>query len=157
MNRKLLKIIISVVICLLAGAIGAAATKTSVNTWYLTINKPSFNPPNWVFSPVWTVLFILMGIAAGLVWNRGFYHKWVKIALYHFGFQLLLNISWSLVFFGLNEILGALIVIIALFVLLLFTFKWFKVVNTTAAYLLIPYILWVGFASVLNFCIWQLN
>ena len=157
MNRKLLKIIISVVICLLAGAIGAATTQTSVNTWYLTVNKPSFNPPNWVFSPVWTILFILMGIAAGLVWNRGFYHKWVKIALYHFGFQLLLNISWSLVFFGLNEILGALIVIIALFVLLLFTFKWFKVVNTTAAYLLIPYILWVGFASVLNFCIWQLN
>ena len=157
MNRKLLKIIISVVICLLAGAIGAAATKTSVNTWYLTINKPSFNPPNWVFSPVWTILFILMGVAAGIVWNRGFYHKWVKIALYHFGFQLLLNISWSLVFFGLNEILGALIVIIALFVLLLFTFKWFKVVNTTAAYLLIPYIIWVGFASVLNFCIWQLN
>ena len=157
MNKKLFKIIISVVICLLAGAIGAAATKTSVNSWYLELNKPSFNPPNEVFSPVWTVLFILMGVAAGLVWNRGFYHKWVKTALYHFGFQLLLNITWSLVFFGLNEILGALFVIIALFVLLLFTYKWFKVVNTTAAYLLIPYILWVSFATVLNFCIWQLN
>ena len=98
-----------------------------------------------------------MGIATGLVWDKGVYHKWVKTALYHFGFQLLLNMAWSLVFFGLNEIFGALLIVLSLFVLLLFTFKWFKVVNKTAAYLLIPYILWVGFASILNFSIWKLN
>jgi len=157
MNKKLLQIIIAIVICLVAGAIGSIATQTSVNTWYTTLSKPVFNPPNWLFAPVWTSLFVLMGISAGIVWNRGFYHKWVKTALYHFGFQLILNIAWSLVFFGLREIFGALLIVVGLFVLLLFTYKWFRVVNVNAAYLLIPYILWVAFASVLNFSIWQLN
>ncbi len=157
MKRKSIYILISVLICLAAGFLGSLATQSSVNNWYLTINKPSFNPPNWVFAPVWTSLFILMGIATGLVWSRGFHHRWVKTALYHFGLQLLLNISWSLVFFGLKEIFGALIIVVGLFILLLFTFKWFKVVDSKAAYLLIPYIAWVGFASVLNFSIWQLN
>ena len=152
-----MQVLVAVGICLLAGAMGSMATQTSVNTWYATLNKPVFNPPNWLFGPVWTVLFVLMGIAAGIVWNRGFYHKWVKTALYHFGFQLLLNIAWSLVFFGLKEIFGALLIVVSLFILLLFTYKWFKVVNVKAAYLLVPYILWVAFASVLNFSIWQLN
>jgi len=157
MNKKLKQIAIAIFICLLAGLVGSMATQTSVNTWYVSINKPVFNPPNWLFAPVWTTLFILMGVAAGIVWNRGFYHKWVKTALYHFGFQLLLNIAWSLVFFGLKEIFGALLIVVSLFVLLLFTFKWFKVVNEKAAYLLIPYIIWVAFATILNFSIWQLN
>ena len=157
MNKKLKQIAIAIFICLLAGLVGSMATQTSVNTWYVSINKPVFNPPNRLFAPVWTTLFILMGVAAGIVWNRGFYHKWVKTALYHFGFQLLLNIAWSLVFFGLKEIFGALLIVISLFVLLLFTFKWFKVVNEKAAYLLIPYIIWVAFATILNFSIWQLN
>ena len=157
MNRKLIQILISIGICLLAGAIGSMATQTSVNTWYTTLNKPVFNPPNWLFGPVWTLLFVLMGVAAGMVWNKGFYHKWVKTGLYHFGFQLLLNVAWSLVFFGMKEVFGALLIVVSLFVLLLFTYKWFKVVNVKAAYLLVPYILWVAFASVLNFSIWQLN
>ena len=157
MNKKLKQIAIAIFICLLAGLVGSMATQTSVNTWYVSINKPVFNPPNRLFAPVWTTLFILMGVAAGIVWNRGFYHKWVKTALYHFGFQLLLNIAWSLVFFGLKEIFGALLIVVSLFVLLLFTFKWFKVVNEKAAYLLIPYIIWVAFATILNFSIWQLN
>lgn len=157
MNRKLIQILVAVGICLLAGAMGSMATQTSVNTWYATLSKPVFNPPNWLFAPVWTFLFVLMGVSAGMVWNKGFYHKWVKTALYHFGFQLFLNIAWSLVFFGLNEVFGALIIVLGLFVLLLFTYKWFKVVSVGAAYLLIPYILWVAFASVLNFSIWQLN
>ena len=156
-QKKGIQIAIAVAICLFAGFIGSVATQTSVNTWYTGIEKPFFNPPNWVFAPVWTSLFVLMGVAAGIVWSHGFYHKWVKTALYHFGFQLLLNIAWSLVFFGLKEIFGALLIVVGLFVLLLFTFKWFKVVNKTAAYLLVPYILWVGFASVLNFAIWRLN
>ena len=98
-----------------------------------------------------------MGIAAALVWHKGFYHKWVKTALYHFGFQLILNVSWSMLFFGLQQIFPALLVVFGLFILLLFTFKWFKVVHKTAAYLLLPYIAWVGFAFVLNFSIWFLN
>jgi len=157
MKNKYVKIIISVIICLLAGGLGSVATQTSVHTWYTTIEKPFFNPPNWVFAPVWTTLFVLMGIAAALVWHKGFYHKWVKTALYHFGFQLILNVSWSMLFFGLQQIFPALLVVFGLFILLLFTFKWFKVVHKTAAYLLLPYIAWVGFAFVLNFSIWLLN
>ena len=136
---------------------GSVATQTSVHTWYTTIEKPFFNPPNWVFAPVWTTLFVLMGIAAALVWHKGFHHKWVKTALYHFGFQLILNVAWSMLFFGLQQIFLALLVVFGLFILLLFTFKWFKVVHKTAAYLLLPYIAWVGFAFVLNFSIWLLN
>jgi tryptophan-rich sensory protein len=102
-------------------------------------------------------MYVLMGIAAGIVWSKGFYHKWVKTALYHFGFQLLLSGAWFLLFFGLQKPLLALLNIIALFILLLFTIKWFKVVNNTAAYLLLPYAIWVLFAIALNFEIWRLN
>ncbi len=157
MSKKLVFIVIAVSICLLAGSIGAFATQSSVNTWFTTLNKPFFNPPNWVFGPVWTILYILMGIAAGRVWSNGFHHKWVKTAMYHFIFQLLLNTLWSLVFFGMQEIFGALLVIIALLILLLFTYKWFKIVDSLSAFLLIPYILWVSFALVLNFSFWKLN
>lgn len=143
--------------CLLVGFLSSFATQSSVNSWYLTLNKPSFNPPNWVFAPVWTVLYILMGIAAGLVWAKGYYHLWVKTALYHFVFQLLLNALWSIVFFGLKNPFIALLIITGLNVLLLFTFKSFKVADTKAAYLLLPYMVWVGFATVLNFAIWYLN
>ncbi len=157
MKKKVFRISIAVFICILIGFLGSVATQTSINTWYQTLNKPFFTPPNWIFAPVWTILYIMMGIAAGIVWSRGFYHKWVKVALYHFGFQLLLNAAWSIFFFGLQNPLIALLDIIALFILLLFTIKWFKVVNTTAAYLLIPYAVWVAFATALNFGIWQLN
>jgi len=157
MKKKLLYIAISVLLCLVIGFLSSFATQSSVNDWYVTLNKPSFNPPNWIFAPVWTILYILMGISAGLVWARGFYHIWVKTALYHFGFQLLLNALWSIVFFGLMQPLLALFVIIALVIMLLFTFKWFKIVNKTAAYMLIPYIIWVSFATILNYKIWELN
>ena len=158
MTKKFfLRVSSAMALCLFIGFLGAMATQTSIGDWYLQLNKPSYNPPNWIFGPVWTLMYILMGIAAGIVWSKGFYHKWVKTALYHFGFQLLLNAFWSLLFFGLQEPLWALLDIIALFVLLLFTFKWFKIVNDLAAYLLIPYIIWVAFATLLNFEIWRLN
>ncbi|WP_299260504.1 TspO/MBR family protein [uncultured Aquimarina sp.] len=157
MKKKLLRIAVALLLCLLIGFLGNIATQTSISTWYVTLEKPSFTPPNWLFAPVWTVLYIMMGIAAGIVWSKGFYHKWVKTALYHFGFQLLLNAAWSIFFFGMRNPLIALVDILALFILLLFTIKWFKVVNSTAAYLLIPYLIWVAFATALNFSIWQLN
>ncbi|WP_378178975.1 TspO/MBR family protein [Aquimarina sp. SS2-1] len=157
MKKKLLRIGVAVFLCLLIGFMSSIATQTSINTWYVTLKKPSFTPPNWLFAPVWTTLYIMMGIAAGIVWSKGFYHKWVKTALYHFGFQLLLNAAWSIFFFGMRNPLIALVDILALFILLLFTIKWFKVVNSTAAYLLIPYLIWVAFATALNFSIWQLN
>tara|TARA_B110000259_G_C14032393_1_gene407321 strand:+ start:4921 stop:5394 length:474 start_codon:yes stop_codon:yes gene_type:complete len=157
LKKSIYYISIAVFVCLLVGFLSSFATQSSVNSWYLTLNKPSFNPPNWVFAPVWTFLYILMGIAAGLVWAKGYYHLWVKTALYHFVFQLLLNALWSIVFFGLKNPFIALLIITGLNVLLLFTFKSFKVADTKAAYLLLPYMVWVGFATVLNFAIWYLN
>ena len=103
MRKKVLKIVIAVAICLLIGFLSGFATQSSVNDWYVTLNKPSFNPPNWIFAPVWSALYVMMGIAAGVVWGKGFHHLLVKTALYHFGFQLLLNALWSLVFFGLQN------------------------------------------------------
>jgi tryptophan-rich sensory protein len=157
MKKKVLYIVIAVTICLLIGFLAGFATQSSVDTWYATLNKPSFNPPNWLFAPVWTLLYILMGIAAGLVWAKGFYHVWVKTALYYFGFQLLFNALWSIVFFGFQEPFWALLVILVLLILILLTIKSFKIVSRPAAYLLLPYLLWVSFAMVLNYKIWELN
>lgn len=157
MKKQYTYIGISVAICLLVGFLSSFATQSSANDWYLQLNKPWFNPPNWIFAPVWTLLYILMGIAAGLVWAKGFYHIWVKTALYHFGIQLLFNALWSIIFFGFKNTFGALLIILTLLILLIFTIKWFKVVDKTAAYLLIPYLLWVCFATVLNYKIWELN
>lgn len=155
--RFFLKIAVAIGICLFIGFVASLATQASISDWYPSLDKPWFNPPNWIFGPVWIFLYVLMGIAAGIVWSKGFYHKWVQTALYHFGFQLLLNGAWSLLFFGLKEPFWALIDIIALFIFLIFTIKWFKIVSNTAAYLLIPYAVWVLFAAILNFEIWRLN
>ncbi len=157
MKKKLTYIGIAVVICLVIGFLSSFATQSSINGWYGGLNKPGFNPPNWIFAPVWTVLYIMMGVAAGIVWAKGFYHLWVKTALYHFGFQLLLNATWSIVFFGLREPFWALMVIVTLLILLLLTIRWFKVVSNLAAFLLIPYLLWICFATALNYKIWELN
>jgi tryptophan-rich sensory protein len=99
----------------------------------------------------------MMGVAAGIVWSKGYHHIWVKTALYHFIFQLLLNALWSIVFFGLKNPLGGMIVILALLTMIILTIKWFRVISKPAAYLLIPYVLWVAFASALNYKIWELN
>jgi len=144
-------------VCLAIGFLASIATQSSVNDWYVTLNKPSFTPPNYLFAPVWTALYIMMGVAAGLVWSKGYHHIWVKTALYHFVFQLLLNALWSIVFFGLKNPLGGMIVILALLTMIILTIKWFKVISKTAAILMIPYVLWVAFASALNYKIWELN
>ncbi len=157
LKKRLYYSAIAVAICLLIGFLSSTVTQSSIATWYPSLNKPSFNPPNWIFAPVWSVLYILMGIAAGLVWARGFHHIWVKTALYHFIFQLLFNALWSIVFFGLQEPFWALLVIFTLLILIILTIKWFKVVHRTAALLMIPYLLWVCFATVLNYKIWALN
>jgi len=157
LKKQLYYITIAIVVCLIIGFLSSVATQSSVTDWYPTLKKPSFNPPNQIFAPVWIVLYILMGIAAGIVWAKGFHHIWVKTAMYHFIFQLLFNALWSIVFFGLHQPFWALLIIITLFILILLTFKWFKVVNKTAAYLLIPYLVWVLFATALNYKIWELN
>lgn len=157
MKKRILYITIGVLVCLLIGFLSSIATQSSVNDWYTTLNKPSFTPPNELFAPVWTALYIMMGISAGMVWSKGYHHIWVKTALYHFVFQLLFNALWSIVFFGLKNPLLGLVVILILLTLIILTIKWFRIISRPAAYLLIPYMLWVGFAAVLNYRIWALN
>lgn len=156
-KRTYQRIAISVAVCLLIGALSGFATQSSVATWYPELAKPGFTPPNWLFAPIWTALYISMGIAAGLVWARGLHHAWVKTALYYFGFQLLVNGSWSVVFFGLRNPGAALWVIGLLLTLIILTIKTFRVASKPAAWLLVPYLVWVLFASMLNLSIVQLN
>ncbi len=157
MKKRILYITISVAVCLLIGFLSSIATQSSVNDWYVTLNKPGFTPPNALFAPVWTVLYILMGISAGIVWSKGYHHIWVKTALYHFVFQLLFNALWSIVFFGLKNPLLGFVVILILLTLVMLTIRWFRVISKPAALLLVPYLLWVAFASALNYKIWELN
>jgi len=132
--------------------------KISIETWYPTLIKPSFNPPNWVFAPVWSTLFMMMGIAAGLVWNRIEHDKdAVQAALKFFIIQLALNALWSILFFGLRNPLLAFAEIIVLWLMIYETYLKFSKINKVAGYLFIPYLLWVTFAMVLNGSIWWLN
>lgn len=155
--KLLLRILGATAVCLLIGYLSSMATETGMDSWYESLRKPGFTPPDELFAPMWVTLYILMGIAAGIVWNKGFYHKWVKTALYFFSFQLLLNGAWSLLFFGLREPFWALVDIVLLFILILVTIRWFKIVSDTAAWLLVPYAVWVLYAAALNFEIWRLN
>lgn len=156
-KNLIIKCIISIVVCLLIGFLTTAAAETSENSWYESLEKPFFQPPDWIIAPIWILMYILIGTAAGIVWNKGFYHKWVKIALYHFGFQLILTGFWPLLFFGFHAQLIALLNIILLFILILYTIKYFKVVSDRAAYLMYPYAIWIFYAAVLNFETWRLN
>jgi len=156
--NKITRIAIAIIVCLTVGYSSSAITKTGVETWYPTIVKPVFNPPNWVFMPVWTLLFVLMGIAAGLVWDKiKEQNAEVKKALGFFLIQLALNAIWSYLFFGLNNPMLALIEIAILWLMIYETYLKFIKINKTAGYLLIPYMAWVGFAAILNGSIWWLN
>jgi translocator protein len=155
--RKALGILVFVVICELAGVIGSVATAPSIPGWFAGLAKPAFNPPNWVFAPVWTILYALMGLAAYLVYEKGPRESKVRRALVVFVLQLVLNVLWSVVFFGAHQILGAVLVIAILWVLILVTILLFSRISKAAAYLLVPYILWVSFAAVLNISLYVLN
>lgn len=164
------KLVVAIVVSEMAGVIGAFFTTPSIAGWYAGIVKPVLNPPAWVFGPVWTTLFALMGIAAFLVWKKGLDRKDVKIALGIFAGQLVLNTLWSIIFFGLHSPGGALVEIVFLWLAILATIIAFAKISppsssiwTTAghgrlaAWLLLPYILWVSFAGYLNYSIWVLN
>lgn len=156
-NVNFSKLMASIVLCLATGIIGAVFTASSVENWFILIEKPAFSPPPWVFSPVWTILYILMGISLYLVWEKGLQNPGVKSGILIFGIQLFLNLLWSLLFFGLKSPYYAFIEIILLWFAILLTILQFRKISKTASYLLIPYILWVSFASVLNYYIWILN
>jgi tryptophan-rich sensory protein len=154
---KFLKLITAIIISELAGIIGSVFTVSSISSWYVTLTKPTFSPPSYVFGPVWTTLYALMGIAAFLIWKKGLDRKDVKVALGIFIIQLVLNTLWSIIFFGLHSSGGALIEIVFLWLAILATIIAFYKISKVSAYLLLPYIAWVSFAAYLNYSIWVLN
>jgi benzodiazapine receptor len=147
----------SIVLCMLAGFIGSLLTMPKIPGWYANLEKPSFNPPGWLFGPVWTALYILMGIALFLVWRKGLASRGVRIALLVFLIQLVLNALWSVAFFGAQSPLAGLVVIIALWAAIVATIALFAPLSRVAVLLLVPYILWVSFAAILNATIYVLN
>jgi len=155
--KDIFKLIISIVACLAAGGIGSIFTRSAIPTWYATLEKPIFSPPNWLFAPVWTLLYIMMGIAAFLVWRKGLKNRQVRTALIVFLIQLILNAFWSVVFFGLESPLCGFVVIVVLWLAILLTVLLFYRISRVASVLLWPYLLWVTFAAVLNGSIWLLN
>ncbi|PIF32492.1 TspO/MBR related protein [Flavobacterium sp. 9] len=156
--NKTVKIAIALVICLMVGYSASVVTRPSVETWYPTIIKPSFNPPNWIFMPVWTLLYIFMAVAAGLVWDKiKEQNEEVKKALGFFLIQLTLNAIWSYIFFGLKNPMLAFIEIALLWLFIYETYFKFVKINKIAGNLLIPYMAWVAFAGILNASIWWLN
>lgn len=154
--KNFFRLIISVIICQSAGIIGSFFTVSSLGGWYQTINKPSFNPPGYIFGPVWIALYLLMGISLYLVWSKKGTAD-IKIPLIIFFAQLFFNTIWSILFFGLESPVLALIDIIILLILIIMTIISFYKVSKPAALLMIPYLFWVSFATVLNYFIVKLN
>jgi translocator protein len=153
-KRELLALVGFIALCLGVSALAGLVTIPSVQVWYPTLNKPSWTPPPWLFGPVWTVLYIMMGIAAWLVWRKGLM---ARPALLVFYAQLFLNLSWSFLFFGLQSPLLGLIDIVAMWVMIVVTIRIFYVHSGWAAALLVPYLAWVSFATALNAAIFMLN
>ncbi len=151
------KLPISIAICLLVGFLSGISTSDNISGWYSTLEKPSFNPPNWIFGPVWTFLYILMGIALGKVWSSDSSGKEKNKAIFVFGSQLAVNAIWSIFFFGMQNPLLAFIDIIILIILIVYTIKLFKPIDRMSSWLLYPYLVWVSFATILNLSIVVLN
>jgi len=153
----ILKLAISIIICEVAGIVGSVFTTPAITSWYQTLNKPFFTPPNWLFAPVWLTLYALMGIAAYLVYEKGISNKKVRTALAIFAVQLGLNVVWSVIFFGLRNPLWGFVEIVILWLAILLTIIYFYRVSKPAGLILVPYILWVTLASTLNFFVFILN
>lgn len=144
-------------IIILAAFVGSAFTLGKIDGWYAGLIKPSFNPPNWVFSPAWTILYILMAVSLYLVWRHGTEKKNVYLAIKAFLIQLVFNVLWSIAFFGTESIIGGLVIIFALWLTIAYTIIRFAKVDKLASYLFYPYLAWVSFAAVLNYSVWVLN
>jgi benzodiazapine receptor len=157
MIKSWTKLIASIIGCILIGISGSIFTMPKIATWYATLQKPWFTPPQWAFGPVWITLFTLMGISFYLIWQKGFAKKTSRIAAYVFAFQFALNVLWSFMFFGLESPFLGLVFIIALWISIASTIFLFRRVSKQAAYLLIPYICWVSIALALNYYVLILN
>jgi len=155
--KDLPKLIVSVIGCEVVGFLGTPFTLSAIPTWYATLNKPFFAPPNWIFGPVWTLLYLLMGVAFYQIWKQGWNKKMVRTAGVYFLAQLTLNFIWSPIFFGLRAPLLGLIVIVMMWTLIVITMKKLYPLSKLAFYLLVPYLLWVSFATLLNGALVVLN
>jgi tryptophan-rich sensory protein len=155
-KKYLWPLMVSFFIAFSAGLIGSLFTAKSINAWYQFLNKPSFAPPNWLFAPAWTLLYLLMAIAAFLIWQKRKEFP-SQIALRFYFIQLILNALWSIIFFGLHNPGWAFLEIVFLWIFILLTLIKFYKINKTAGWLLVPYLLWVSFASILNCAVWMLN
>ena len=155
--KDIIKLLALIIVCQSAGLIGSVFTRPAIENWYQGLIKPALNPPNWLFGPAWAILYTLMAVALFLILKNSFQDKKIKQAIIVFTIQLLLNTSWSIVFFGLQNPLLAFINIIVLLFFIIWTIFLFSKISKTAGYLLVPYLYWVGFASYLNFSIWLFN
>lgn len=153
-KNNFLKLIGAILICQMAGLLGSMATISSIPNWYSALKKPFFNPPNWVFGPTWIILYTLMGISLYLIWET---RKKKEECICYFWIQLALNALWSLIFFGTKNLWFSFLIIIFLWVAILVTIINFRKISKTASYLLVPYFLWVSFASILNLAVFILN
>lgn len=151
------KLFAAIIICQFAGLIGSVFTFDSIPTWYALLNKPFFSPPNWVFGPAWITLYTLMGLSLYLVLEKQKGKKLASPAVVIFTVQLALNAIWSIIFFGMKAPMLAFFEIVLLWLAIAATILKFRTIDVRAAYLLIPYILWVSFASLLNLFVWLLN
>jgi tryptophan-rich sensory protein len=151
------RLIVSILIPLVIGSVGSIVTIAEIPTWYSTLSKPSWAPPNWLFGPVWTTLYILMGIALFLVWREGLNRSDVRFAILIFAVQLVLNLLWSIVFFTYHSLFGSFILIMILWIAILANIIAFSIISRTAGLLLVPYIVWVSIASYLNYSVYLLN
>ena len=151
------KLLFSLALCLSAGGIGSYFTMPSIGTWYAFLEKPVFTPPNWIFGPVWTLLYIMMGIAFYLIWKKEANDVVKSTAVTLYIVQLALNFLWSFVFFYAQQPGWALVNIILMWIFIFLTILWFGKISSLSAWLLVPYICWVSFATVLNYAIWKLN
>jgi tryptophan-rich sensory protein len=150
------KLVLSIIATVGLGSLGGVFTIAEIQGWYAGLNKPSFNPPNWIFGPMWTFLYFLMGISFYLIWKLPA-SKERSTAIQLFITQFVFNFCWSIIFFSMHQIGWAFLEIIAMWVFILLTILQFRKLSIPAAVLLIPYLLWVSFASILNGSIWQLN
>ncbi|MFA6247962.1 MAG: TspO/MBR family protein [Mucilaginibacter sp.] len=148
---------ISLLITLTIGVVASIFTRPEIKIWYITLNKPSFTPPNWLFPLAWTTLYILIAVSAYLIWKLRDGSSTYKTAAIIYVIQLALNFSWSIVFFGMHQILGGLFIIVTMLVAIILNISWFNRFSKTAAWLLVPYLLWVSYATLLNISICVLN
>lgn len=156
-TRRVIGLLVFLAACFAAAAIGSAANVSAIPTWYAQLQKPAWNPPSWVFGPVWTVLYAAMAVAGWLVWKAQGSVRAAAGPLAIFTIQLVLNTAWSIVFFGQRQPMMAFVVIVLLWLSILATMLAFRRISTLAGWLFLPYLLWVTYASTLNYAIWQLN